>query len=331
MVEYDEPMCVVKNIMTMGDSLKKDKSKKKKLNTFVFFFVLALIIYNCVSAYMVMIRTVRAVAQSQMEDVANKAIHYAIAEVSEEFDYAVTDAAVSNSGNYAVVTSTREYPYAIYVYNKDFKRIGEYYKNKYVMDVIISDDGEDLIILSFYAENGDYRTEILLCDTSGKTEERAVTISGRFPMMAEYNENGGFTVITDGGAYVYSSEAELIKTVTVNDEILSRAALGETSSALFYKKNKNASETTVVLFDNDGNIIYNDCIYGKITDASIFGDKLYVLLDNSVVLIDPKHDEHKTAVCSSGGRSILVYSSSIGGTINAAVVYNSSVVTVNFE
>lgn len=87
MVEYDEPMCVVKNIMTMGDSLKKDKSKKKKLNTFVFFFVLALIIYNCVSAYMVMIRTVRAVAQSQMEDVANKAIHYAIAEVSEEFDY----------------------------------------------------------------------------------------------------------------------------------------------------------------------------------------------------------------------------------------------------
>jgi len=250
---------------------------------------------------------------------------------SEEFDYAVTDAAVSDSGNYAVVTSTREYPYAIYVYNKDFKRIGEYYKNKYVMDVIISDDGGELIILSFYTESGDYRTEILLCDTSGKKEDRIVTISGRFPMMAEYNENGGFTVVTDGGAYIYSSEAEMIKTVAVNDEVLSRAVLGEKLSALFYKKNKNSSETTVVLFDSDGDVIYNDYVYGKITDASIFDGKLYVLLDNSVISIDSKSGERKTAECSSGGKSVLVYSSAIGDTVNAAVVYNASVVTVNFE
>lgn len=250
---------------------------------------------------------------------------------SEEFDYSVTDACVSDSGNYAVVTSTREYPYAIYVYNKDFKRIGEYYKNKYVMDILLSKDGEQLIILSFYAEGGDYRTEILLCDTSGKTEDRTVTISGRFPMMAEYNENGGFTVVTDGGAYVYSDGAELLKTVSLKDEILSRAALGENSSALFYKKNKNASETSVVLFDNEGNVIYNDCVYGKIVDAEMFEDGLYVLMDDSVILIDPKADGQKTASCSSGGRSIVIYSSAIGGTVNAAVAYGSSVVTVNFE
>ncbi len=250
---------------------------------------------------------------------------------SEEFGYAVTDAAVSDSGNYVVVTSTREYPYAIYVYNKDFKRIGEYYKNKYVMDVLLSEDGEQLIVLSFYAEGGDCCTEILLCDTSGKTEDRAVTINGRFPMTAEYNKNGGFTVVTDGGAYVYSSEGELLKTVTVKDEILSRAALGEDLSALFYKKNKNASETSIVLFDNEGGVVYNDCVYGKITDAEMFDDKLYVLIDNSVVLIDPTVGEQKTASCASGGKSIVVYPSAIGGSVNAAVAYNSSVVTVNFE
>ena len=250
---------------------------------------------------------------------------------SEEFDYAVTDAAVSDSGNYAIVTSTREYPYAVYVYNKDFKRIGEYYKNKYVMDVLLSEDGEQLIILSFYAEGGDYRTEILLCDTSGNTEDRVITINGRFPMTAEYNENGGFTVMTDGGAYVYSNEAELLKTVTVKDEVLSRAVLGESSSALFYKKNKNASETSVVFFDNEGNVTHNDCVYGKIKDAELFDDKLYVLLDNSVVLIDAKANEQKTASCLSDGRSIVVYSSAIGGAVNAAVAYNASVVTVDFE
>ena len=68
--------------------VKSGKSGKKKLKTFMLFLAAALLIYNGVAAYTVMIRTVRSVAQSQMEEVANGAIHRAIARASEKVDYA---------------------------------------------------------------------------------------------------------------------------------------------------------------------------------------------------------------------------------------------------
>ncbi len=48
---------------------------------------MALLLYNFFTAYIVMIRTVRSIAQSQMEEVANAAIHRAISKSSESIDY----------------------------------------------------------------------------------------------------------------------------------------------------------------------------------------------------------------------------------------------------
>lgn len=63
------------------------KAKAWKLKAIVILIVLAVIIYNLLGAYQAMVRTVRSVAQSRMEDVANTAIHLAIQKASEHTDY----------------------------------------------------------------------------------------------------------------------------------------------------------------------------------------------------------------------------------------------------
>jgi len=67
--------------------LQKTKKKNKKLRTFMICLVLVLLLYNLFTAYVVMIRTLRSVAQSQMEEVASCAIHKAIDETSPEGGY----------------------------------------------------------------------------------------------------------------------------------------------------------------------------------------------------------------------------------------------------
>ena len=62
------------------------KKKNKKIKLFVFFLLVALLVWNLISAYVVMVRTVRSVAQSKMEDVANTAIHIAIEKASQSVD-----------------------------------------------------------------------------------------------------------------------------------------------------------------------------------------------------------------------------------------------------
>lgn len=63
------------------------KVKHKGIKLFIAFLLFLILVGNLFSAYIVMIRTVRSVAQSQMEDVANRAIHTAIARASEKVIY----------------------------------------------------------------------------------------------------------------------------------------------------------------------------------------------------------------------------------------------------
>ena len=67
--------------------MPEKKSARRKVRTFIVFLLLALLGYNVFAAYTVMVRTVRSVAQSQMEDVASRAIHSAIASASCKVDY----------------------------------------------------------------------------------------------------------------------------------------------------------------------------------------------------------------------------------------------------
>ncbi len=62
--------------------------KKKKLNfkRLLILAVVCFLVYNLFVAYRTMICTVRSVAQSQMEDVANRAIHTAIEKASRTVD-----------------------------------------------------------------------------------------------------------------------------------------------------------------------------------------------------------------------------------------------------
>ncbi len=62
------------------------KKKPTKLKRFAVLLVVFFVLYGGLGAYRTMIRTVRSVAQSQMEDVANTAIHTAIENASRNVD-----------------------------------------------------------------------------------------------------------------------------------------------------------------------------------------------------------------------------------------------------
>ncbi|MBR6558705.1 MAG: hypothetical protein IKT70_06800 [Clostridia bacterium] len=249
---------------------------------------------------------------------------------SETFDYTVTDADICDSGIYAVVTSTREYPYAVYLYSKDFKRIGEYYKNKHLMDTVLSDKGDLILLLSFYASGGDFVTEVSICSTTDDFE-KTVTLSGVMPISASFTDDGRIIVVTDGGVHICSLGGDKIETVSLARDILSGFCFGTNSAAVMSKKTVGDSECTVQLFDNVGKVLYNHVFKGDIIDSIISDDVLYLLYDDGVVSIDPDGGV-RYGSCKSGGLSILVSDrTGTDGSARIIVCYPDSAVTVNFD
>jgi len=251
---------------------------------------------------------------------------------SESFDYTVTDAAVSDNGSYAIVTSTREYPYAVYLYNKDFKRIGEYYKNKHLMETVLSEDGGRLMLLSFYASGGDFVTEVVVHSTTDESDVKTFTLPGVFPVSAAFTDSGKILIVTDSGVYITSSVGEVLYTVGTARDLLSGFCFGEERSAVMSKATAGDSECAVQIFDTDGNVMYSTVIREEITDSLMSDGILYLLYDRGVIAIDPISGIVSRADAKSGGISLLV-SERTGsrGEARIIVCYPDSAVTVDFS
>ena len=73
-----------RHIECRGDVMKTKKTFRLKY--IIIFVVAILVLYGLFCSYVVMMRTVRTVAQSQMEQVASEAIHYAISASASKGD-----------------------------------------------------------------------------------------------------------------------------------------------------------------------------------------------------------------------------------------------------
>jgi len=69
-------------------------------------------------------------------------------------EYPITGAAVSDSGMYAIVSSSDTYTSVVSLYSDNFSLLNKYNKTGYVMDVSINSRGSQLAILTILPENG---------------------------------------------------------------------------------------------------------------------------------------------------------------------------------
>ncbi|MBO4220394.1 MAG: hypothetical protein J5933_05665 [Clostridia bacterium] len=249
---------------------------------------------------------------------------------SESFEYTVTDACISDSGSYAVVSSTREYPYAVYLYNKDFKRIGEYFKNKYLMDVSLSGDGTRLLILSFLVEDGDFVTEVSTYTAMKEGSEQTFSIPGAFPVAGRVFNDGSSLIITDLGAYLFSPSGTRTAEVSASGRDLTGFAFGDRYSVMLFRENRSIQETRAVIFDTNGDVLYNSNVEETVRSASVSEDLVCLLCEDSVISVKPADGTVRKASCEEGGISVVIMRRT-GGEPRVTVCYSDCARSVEFE
>ena len=79
----------------------------------------------------------------------------------EALEYPISDADINDEGYYLIVTRDTEYKTAVYVYNKEMKRVYTYQSNeRYIYDAHLENDGS-FTLYAADAENGSFRSEII--------------------------------------------------------------------------------------------------------------------------------------------------------------------------
>lgn len=226
---------------------------------------------------------------------------------SETLDYPVNGAAVADNGSFAVLTQTLEHRSAVFLYDKNFKLIGKYLKDKYVTDIELKSDGSELLIVSFYAADGEYMSEIAVCKPKESTEKHKFELKGAFPLRAGYFNDGGYSIVCDGAIFFYDNNSKLLSTYQYGAMTLVSADVGGAGLAAIFNKNIVGRENSAVVFDTKGNIIYNNIIGDTCADLRYWGDYVFMLTESEVIRISPSSSDAIRIKVESGAQRLLVY------------------------
>lgn len=201
--------------------------------------------------------------------------------LNSEAEETIEDAAVADDGTYALLTGSDESKYLITVYSPDFKPRAKYYKDKYVIDIALDSKGEQMAVISAGAAGAGAYCEIMFC-TVGSEKTTSVELQNTMPLFAGYTDNGRLAVVCDNKILFYD-ENTLCGQYDFAGAVPAGFDLSGNFLALAVSKNAVGSENEIILFDTDGNIIYNNTINEKIRLIAADGERaVYVLLEDKV-------------------------------------------------
>lgn len=158
----------------------------------------------------------------------------------EKSDFPITDAAISDSGYYAIATRDSSLYCVVYVYNSKMKLVQKITRDNYVVSVDLSDDGSQIVVTSFNADSsGITFTELTLYSTSSEKPiftqkyENAIAYEARF--------------LSDGSIALVSSES--VRMIDSDGSVLNSFEFSETDNNIYKYQIDN---DRVFVLTNDG-------------------------------------------------------------------------------
>ena len=237
---------------------------------------------------------------------------------TETLEYPVTDADISNSGDFAVLTRSSANKAVIQVYNEDMKLIGKFPKNLYALDLAIDSSGERMAVLYYDVGDGLGKTVLTVYDISErKGSDKREPDEGRvifesemehlFPLSCAFTDKGVLSVVTDGSVTLFDKKYKNFENYEYSSEP-SAVYTGENGTAVAFRSGTLNDINRIIAFDKDGKMLYNEVIRGAATEISLLGEYVFINSGSGVARLDTDIGELESYECQSG--SMLVYDES---------------------
>lgn len=203
---------------------------------------------------------------------------------SERTEYPVALAAMSDNGEFLVVTSSAKYASVLKIYSNDFKLQSELSKNERVISASISDNGRYAAILTLGASGGEaqVKASVLDCDKGEVISE--TVFSGSMPYSCHFLTNDRIAIILDDMAAVISKDGRIIGEYTYSADVERIDVSGDRFAILFSGGAGNGQKQLSV-FDSGCTNVFTTSVEGSVRDLELSGGYVYVLSSKEAVRI----------------------------------------------
>jgi hypothetical protein len=200
---------------------------------------------------------------------SNTQIHSGVSE------YPISGAAVSDSGMYALVSSSATHTSVVSLYSSRFALLNRYNLSDYVMDLSLDAKGERVSMLCTTAVDGVFSTRLLSAEP-GRNEFRFdAKVSDSLGISCAFTESGKIAVLCTDGLRFLSDAGHEEASHDFDGMSLMLAELGEDGAVVTLKKNTVSEKNIVIVFDKNGKMVYNGIVTEEIDQLSRQGNSVF--------------------------------------------------------
>ena len=243
---------------------------------------------------------------------------------STRFEYDVKTACVNSMGYFAVVNSEMTYRSGVIVYG--FGGDGRYNEifrwmspDKYVLSIALNSNATELACSAVFNRNGAFVTELIVYDVNTGEKKHSVELDDTMIMKLGYTHgDGSIYALADGRFFSFDKKLNLKNTAEFSRN--NAKFFKETDDVFILSETNNlsGSSMTISLLGYDAKPVLELKTEEKVIDADVFGERLYVLYKNNLVIYDfsdgkavekanlPLDMQYKAVRTDGYGRYVLV-------------------------
>lgn len=236
--------------------------------------------------------------------------------IRRDTDFRVLCADMSDTGAYVLVTRSNETRYVVEYYNEALSKTMSVYKDHYVLDAAIRDDGSRFVICSAIPSGTDLSCEISLCQAGSAEPVCTTTYPGAMPLMVDFAPDGSFTVLCDTAVLSFDADGAETARYPISGMTLVTAHQKGGITAIAAAENALGSENRIVVLGADGTILLDTICRQRVTDICVTPgaeSMCAVLTPNAVLTYDaagvletlPIDDEDVLSIEYTSGRVVV--------------------------
>lgn len=217
----------------------------------------------------------------------------------------IQSAALSDKGNYLLVTRAKENRYLITLYDDSFRELTRIYKDKYVVDAALDTTGTRYAVASLEVTGAEFMCEVMSGRSTSDTSN-SVTLSGYMPLSVNYFENGSFAVVCDEAVLFFSDSGEMTAEYKFSEKNLVFADFSGNRLLITVSENIVASRSRLILLTSSGEVEKEIRVEGKISAAALGGERIYYVCSEELTCVESDGGT-KSEACTSDVRELVPY------------------------
>ncbi len=220
-------------------------------------------------------------------------------------DHPIYMAAVDDTGQIALLTTSEEHLSCVLLYNNNFELIQRFNKASATVGIALSDNGKYVAILGLVSEEST-PVSVLEVYRVGATEPTfTARLEGEMPLALDFTDSRHLTVLTDKAVRSCNMDGKWRHSVSLGGATPLRMECSENGVMLALLNDALTAENRILVLDKKGNMCCDITLTGDITAISLAKERAFVLTKGEVAVIDVDDGTLQYLTCEVGATDLF--------------------------